>query len=530
MIMSAIEKYDANNVYYPMDVNNCTNLAGIQILSVDDTVYKTKLDWGDGVTSNNSNTTSHTYSSLINKRLKIYNNPKKVKSLRFNLGVSGYSATNPTGTIINLELNPSILDYFPNAESLYFSHYCYANSDPAYQGKVIGEWAVKCGSKLKSLELLSCDYPSSNPLFNLDLIPSDSILEVLSLGGRYPAPSTRVTVSGNLNKIPPTCKVIDLGDDRASTVNSITGTIPSWVEEFSRTGRNTISGNVADLSPNLRYLLVQGSNTLKGILPVLKFVTYINVTGNNEIEGSLSSLGSSSVITVFIDGLNDISGSIPNFTECTTLTIRGFNRLSGSIPVLSKLLTLNIGGNNSLTDNVNLPNATSVTIAGNNTVTSLNLPKSNTVNISGQNALTGNLYTQISPNTSTILIAGRNTISTISGVFSNAVQVNIGGLNSLDGDVLDKFPNAPNIQIGGNNKMTYSSKTFPSTMLGIQLTGNAALDSTMVDRLLIDLNTYVTTWNGSKTIVIKGNSQPPGPLGLAAIESLIGKHVSISTN
>lgn len=528
--MNVVEQYDTNNLYYPMNVENCKSLSGISFGTANDAIYKTKLDYGDGSSVNATTiTATKTYPDYFTGKIKIYNNRLKVININLNIGTSGGTADPGYLDSKNIELTPAILDYFPNTERFYFNHYAHNMSNANLKGKVTGEWASKCGNKLKSLQLVNCDYPDSNATFELSLIPSDSVLETLYLGFASINTSNKIVVNGNLANLPHTCKIVNLGGDKTGTTNKVSGIIPSWVEEFSRLGRNNISGNITDLSPNLRYLRVDGDNEISGILPSFPFLTYLVLTGNNNVKGYLN--GVNKAITILsITGMNEVSGTIPNFIECTNLTITGNNFLSGEVPVLAKINSFNLGGNNTIGGHLNLPNAGSVTVGGQNTISSLNLPKSTGIIISGQNTVHGDLFTQISSNTANIQILGQNTISRISGIFSSATQVNIIGQNSLTEDVLSKFPNASNIQIGGNNTMVYATKTFPSSMSNIDITGKAALTTAMVDQLFIDLNTYVTTWTGSKRITVKGYSQPPSSASASARANLLNKSVQIITN
>ncbi|MFC4686311.1 hypothetical protein ACFO4P_05090 [Epilithonimonas pallida] len=533
--MNVIEQYDANNVYYPISVNNCTQIQKLYFGTIDENIYKSKSDWGDG-TSNNvistSNYSAKNYSNNYTGKIKIYSNPKKVKEIIFDLGISNLGTeTNPLGYIKNVDLTPDILDFFPNCEKLLFNHYCYGSGDLSFQGKVIGEWATKCGNKLKNLELRNNDYPQSNPTFDLNLIPSNSVLESLYLGSGYAVNNSFVNVSGSLNNLPSSCKIIYLGNDKTGTTNSVSGNISPSVEELSRLGRNTISGNINTFSSNFRYLYLLGSNTVSGVLPSFPYLTYINLGGNNTISGNLINISTAG--TISITGMNTISGNIPNLPNTTLLTINGSNNLTGSVPVLNSITQFTVNGNNTLNGVLNLPNATLITVGGQNTITALNLPKSNGVVISGQNKITGDLFTQINSATSNIQIGGENTISSISGVFSNCSTFSIGGQNTISGDILSKCPNANSIVIAGNNTMNaYNSKTYPSNMGTLDITGLATLSSTMVDQILIDLARDVTNWSGSKRITLKGNCQPPSSASAAARANLTSapKNVTLLTN
>jgi len=534
--MNLVEKYDANNSYYPLEVIANKAVQGIRFETIDNNIYKTKVDFGDGTLRNGSGvvgsasfvgTSTKNYLDSYTGKIKIYNNPKQVRKIVLDFGIDGSSADPNFLNVKNSILTPDILDYFNETEYFYFSHYCYGSTHNALQGKVTGEWAGKCGNKLKSLELVNCDYPLSNPTFNLNIIPKNSILEVLKVGSGYSVANNYISVSGDLANIPSTCKVVWLGGDRLGTSNSITGTIPNWVEEFQRLGNNTISGSVLNLNSNMRYLNLQGNNTLKDSLDSFPFMNYFYLSGNNTISGNLINLINSG--TIFISGNNTVSGSIPNLTKCTNLRISGNNHISGPVPTLDTITQFSISGNNELSDVLDLPNATNVTVSGQNILSDINLPKAIGVVIQGNNTISGDLYKKVNSEAINIQISGFNTISSISGVFTNVIQINLTGNNILTDNILSNFPNATNIQIGGNNTIVYAGKTFPPAMNSIDITGKAALKTDMVNQLLKDLNQ--TTWTGNnKRIIIKGNSQPPSPDVIEIIQSLVSKGISVSTN
>lgn len=536
--MNIVEQYDANNTYYSLEVVATKAVQGMRFETVDNAIYKTKVDFGDGVTKNGTGvvgssssvgTSTKNYSEAYTGKIRISNNPKKVKKIVLDFGIDGSSADPDFLNVKNVVLAPDILDHFNEAEYFYFSHYCYGSVNTALQGKVTGEWSGICGNNLKSLELVNCDYPLSDPTFNMNLMPKDSVLEVLKLGSGYSVASSYVSVSGDLENIPSTCKVVYLGGDRPGTSNNVAGIIPNWVEEFSRIGRNTIYGNVSDFSPNLRYINVQGSNTLSGNLSNMPFLKYINISGNNTVGGNLNNI--LNVEQCILSGQNIVSGSIPNFPNCNYLSVSGNNSLSGSVPSIASLtLMFAIHGNNTIEGALNLPNISLVSISGQNKIASLNLPKVTSVIISGQNIISGDLSAQINQSATNIQITGQNLLSSVSNVFPDATTFIVTGKNLLTGNILDKCPKATSIQIGGENTITYTTRTFPSTMSVLEITGKAALTQQMVDRLLSDLNRDVSIWNGSKKITIKGNSEPPSSDSLSARNSLVLKGVTISTN
>lgn len=525
--------YEENNVYYAINCIDSNNLVGIYFGSVDDNIYKTKLDCGDGTSVNatlNASFYNKNYSSLFTGKIKIYNNSKKVINVNLNIGTSTYNAiTAPTGSIKNYEVSPTILDYFSNAESFFCTHYCFGSNDTnLWKGKITGEWAVKCGNKLKSLEIPNADYPNSNPTFDLGLIPTDSVLENLKLGSSATTNNGYITVTGSLNNLPSTCKIAYLGSDKSGTSNSVSGIIPDWIEEFQRIGRNTIPGNIGNLSNNLRYLRVEGSNTMTGLLVNFPYLTYLYLSGQNTISGNLSNLTVATYIQVA--GMNQISSNIPNMPEVLTLIISGNNTLTGIVGNLPKCTSFSISGNNTLTGILNLPEALSISVSGQNSINEVTAPKCTSLGLTGQNTISGDLFTKVNSNATLIQVAGNNTINQVSGIFTKVNNLNLSGNNTVGGDLLSKIPAAVTITIAGNNTVdSYTSRSFPPTMTLLILTGNNTLTTAMVDQLLIDLS--ASNWGGTTPrVTIRGNSQPPSSASASARTMLSNKGVTLSLN
>ncbi|WP_312769268.1 hypothetical protein [Epilithonimonas sp.] len=498
--MNIVEQYEAHNSYYAIDCIDSTHFGngnnGPYFLSFDDAIYKTKFSFTDGVSINGTKGSYvvRNFNPLFNGKIKIFNNPKKIKEISINIGLSNYNEQTQTGTVRNLAIDSNILDYFTECESFYLVHYCYgSNNTDIYKGKITGEWATKCGDKLKKLDLHQVDYPLTTASFNLNLLPSNSVLEYLRTGQLATnTGNSYLNVSGDLSYIPTSCKIINLGGDRPNTTNNITGAIPVWVEEFSRLGRNTIGQNLSTLNPYIRHLSLQGSNVLSGSIPPIwtNSLNYLKILGKNTISGTIPDLSLCS--TIHIEGNNTLSGNIPVLQACKELTIRGNNNMSGSIDIdtyLPSIDTLIIGGNN--------------TIAG---------------------------VIKTTDKKFTVAITGNNTISAI-GFLPNCTSFTISGKNTLTGNIFSLIPSATTINITGNNTLNgYSSQSFKANMSYVNIAGRAVLTQSMVDQLLTDL--AATSWlsNGTKVISIKGSCAAPSSAGLAKIEVLREKGVVVAVN
>ncbi|MDQ1095816.1 MULTISPECIES: hypothetical protein [Chryseobacterium] len=478
--MNIVEQYDANNSYYALDVLDTKGIHGLRFESEDNNIYITKVDFGDGVTRNGTGiigsgsyvgTSSKTYSDYFTGKIKIYNNPQKIKKIVIDFGLDGHSSDPDYLTVKNVVLTPEILDYFPNADYFYFNHYSYGSIHSSLKGKVTGEWATKCRDKLKVLAFASSDYPTSDPTFDFDLIPTNSILENLTLPGYATTFRANFIVKGNISNIPNTLKIINLGGDNpANTTNSVSGVIPNWVTYFSRLGRNTITANVEGLNDNLQYLTVLGNNGLSGNLKSFPLCTTFNVQGNNTISGTLKPMPLCTSFSVMSSNCN-ISGLLNNdinLPNAETINVTGISMLSGVIKTSSKITTLNIAGNNQIEGLELLSNCTSFTLQGNNTIS---------------------------------------------------------------GNPFQYLPKARTIVIQGNNKVNnYTSRTYP-TMSRFILQGLAELDQAKVDQLLKDLSE--ASWNPAGGVcTIKGNCSTPSATGknYASIIASKGSGVIVSIN
>ena len=280
------------------------------------------------------------------------------------------------------------------------------------------------------------------------------------------------------------CKV-DWGDGNLQDISTVAETesliTPSFIKIYSRNGlgyfnssNNNFSFNLSDLPSVLTTFLCYGSNTVSGDIAVLpSFLTYFYCTGSNTVSGDIAVLPSF-LIYFYCTGSNTVSGDIADLPSVlTTFHCYGSNTVSGDIAVLPSFLTdFRCAGYNTVSgDLAGLPSVLT------------------TFHCYGYNTVSGDLA--VLPSVLTYFYcAGSNTISiyTTPRVWSN---------------LMEKILSLP--------------------------AAGSGLDSTEIDNLLIDLS-GVTTWSCSKIIDISGNNAARTAASDAAVATLQGKGVTVTTN
>lgn len=152
--------------------------------------------------------------------------------------------------------------------------------------------------------------------------------------------------------------------------------------------------------------------------------------------------------------------------------------------------------------------------SGNNTITGnlSSLPANMTYfNCQGSNTITGNL-SSLPVNMATFACTGSNTIT--------------GNLSSLPANMTSFYCT------GSNTISDYTTRTWANNQQRVYLIPVApgGLDSTEVDQLLIDLAAAGGTWTGDKQVYIKGTCAARTAASDAAVATLLGKGVSVTTN
>jgi len=496
--MNPIQQFNELNQQFSLDFTEGTFNESIGVEFTDNNIYKAK---SNGVL-NGAKDVTRLYPETVDGRLsnkaygyeRVFCNKSQITGISINLGISG-AGGDPIVDPRNIILDASFLSQFPRLKNFYFNHYNYGRNNPdVITGRLTGEWANKLPSNLEKFEINNADYPNTTASFDLSLISSTSKLKEIKINSGIAVATGTFTIRGDLSKIPNTCETVILSMDRPnSTVSDVvTGFIPSWVKTFVRTGRNTIVQNLSTLNSVMKYLSVEGNNELSGSIPASwsNSLTNLRILGNNIISGSIPSL--SLCNGFYLVGKNNISGSIPSLPVCTYFLVQGNNTLSGDI-----------------NNDINLPNV-------------------GTINITGSNSLSGTIKT--SEKITYISIAGNNTIDKIESL-PNCTSFYVGGKNRISGNPFLNLPKAALINIAGQNIINvYSKQGFANNMSLFSLTGNAELNQSMVDQLLVDLNEANWSPNGQKTIIIKGLCAAPGSIGLTAIANLEARGIRVTTN
>ena len=151
----------------------------------------------------------------------------------------------------------------------------------------------------------------------------------------------------------------------------------------------------------------------------------------------------------------------------------------------------------------------------------------------GSNTIFGYL-TSLPSSLLTLRLSGGTVITgDVSGFPSYLSSIVLFSNNTCFGDFSDLPSFITKVLIGGQNKINdyRSPRVWSNNMDYVQLLPIAGfgLDSTEVDNLLIDLS-GVVTWIGSKIINISGNNEARTAASDAAVATLQGKGVTVTTN
>ncbi len=302
----------------------------------------------------------------------------------------------------------------------------------------------------------------------------------------------------------------------ATTGNLTTGDIanlPAGLTYYYNTGSNTTSGSIASLPAGLTLYANTGSNTTSGNIASLPAgLTYYNNQGSNTTSGNIASLPAG--LTYHINtGSNTTSGSIASLPAgLTYYNNAGSNTTSGSIASLPAGLTLyaNTGSNTTSGNIASLPaGLTYYNNAGSNTTSGsiASLPAGLTFYANtGSNTTSGNIAS---------LPAGLT-------YYSNA------GSNTTSGSIASLPAGLTVYYNTGSNTVTAAiARTFPanSRQLYSRVT---TWTSGQVDALLI--NAAATTWATEKLINIGGTNAARTAASNAAVVTLTGMGVTVTTN
>jgi len=239
-----------------------------------------------------------------------------------------------------------------------------------------------------------------------------------------------------------------------------------------------------------------GGTTFSGDLTTLQSVTYLATSGACQAGGDIGNLPES--LKTLSSNSSNYSGSLADLPRgVTKFTVNSDSTITGTIADLpSGLLEFYCNGQAGITGDVaDLPSGiTRFTPGGDGTY------------ISGD-------VSNISPSMVEF------------GMWRNNLTGNIANVPSTIKDLL----------IAGDNTVTYATTsgthTWPSSMERIYLRPSATgiLTSAMVDALLIDLSA-VTTWKNEKFIDLQGNCAARTSASDAAVATLQGNGVTVTTN
>jgi len=283
--------------------------------------------------------------------------------------------------------------------------------------------------------------------------------------------------------------------------------------------RNTVTGDINNLPPNIGTLDVRGNNTLYGSftsatnLPTVFF----RITGANTVTGDIADIPQS-VVYFGLTGRINITGDIANMPPNLVHTdITGTSTFSGDLANIPTGLTGNftLGGQNTITGDIaNIPVGVSdVTISGNNTVF-------------------GNIANISAPYTRLVLTGQSAPTGALSDINNICTYIYIDTPNAtITGDIADINAGTTFLYARGASTIEdYSGNPgWPSIMSGININCNTNFTTAELDSLLIDLDTATTSWNGVMLIAVNG-AQARSAASNAAVSSLQSKGVTVTLN
>ena len=262
------------------------------------------------------------------------------------------------------------------------------------------------------------------------------------------------------------------------------------ITKFDTSTNNNYSFDLSELekfNENFYYFLVYGSNTITGNLSSLSGLSalyYFRITGSNTITGNLSSLSGLSALNYFL--------------------VHGSNTITGNLSSLSGLSALNyfvVIGSNTITGDLSSLNGLSALYY---------------FQVYGSNTITGNLSS----------LSGLSALSYFRIYGSNTITGDLSSLNGLS--ALYYF-----LVYGSNTISDYTTSTWTQTSFNhyeVTPAAGSGLSSSEVDQLLIDMDTGIT-WSGSgKMLWLAGNNAARTSASDAAVTSLQGKGVTVTTN
>jgi hypothetical protein len=349
-------------------------------------------------------------------------------------------------------------------------------------------------------------------LHGLCLVKRDFIIPLVSTGTGVTVSTLKLTVSANTSM-----SISGNGyfyDDVAGTINQ-SRTISAGTERTFYVKVTSGSCNLTIFDGYL-FLISVGNwssstngpsiyqlnlSSLPRVLTFFSLVYTAPVAGlNNTITGNIGNLPPN-ITTFIVYGANTISGNISGLpSTLTNITVGGFNTITGNLSGLKNgITTFSVSGLATYYGNIGSLPSSLITFMTGTSLTGI---------------LTGNLSSLPAGLTSFWARSANNTIT--------------GSLNSLPSNI-------NNFWVEGSNTIdTYiAGRNWPSNMSNFILkstTVGTGLTSTEVDNLLIDLDSG-NTWAASTSLTITGVYHAARTFASnAAVTSLQGKGVTVTTN
>ena len=176
-------------------------------------------------------------------------------------------------------------------------------------------------------------------------------------------------ITGNWANLPPNIKKFEV---KKSNITGQIIDLPDSLEKINLYNNDqNITGIVGNIPLSVNYFRIRSKNTIGGnIGNIPNSVSYFEVGGgNNIISGSLDDLPSS-ILHFHVLGDNAISGTINSLNpNMNWLIIAGLNTISGDIANLPANITnVTINGNNTISGNIHNCYTQYLTIIGNNSI------------------------------------------------------------------------------------------------------------------------------------------------------------------
>ena len=262
---------------------------------------------------------------------------------------------------------------------------------------------------------------------------------------------------------------------------------------------------------------------------------FFDVINTQTISGQFSTATGETITVYWGDGTSNSYSGINqawshDYGFATTKTVKIKNKNS-----VTKFTMTQSGANISF-DLANLPSSLTVLyIAGENTVTgSLSDLPSSLVDfycLGSTNTITGPL-SGLPSSLVTFYCFGQNTITgSLSDLPSSLVTFSCLGQNAITGSLSGLPSGVIYFNCAGKNTIdTYTTKVWAANLEYIRLipVSPGGLDSSEIDQLLIDL--AATTWTGAKVITLAGTNAARTSASDAAVATLTGLNVTVTTN